>query len=363
MNKKPNLFLIHGEDEYQVSERAREIVDTLCPPGEATEKLEEMGGAASRAEEVEQIVHRVFSSMQTLGMFSSEKVIWLRDVNWLPESKESRYEGVKTATARLEKQIKSGIPGDTTLVIVCTRKVSARSAFFKACKAAGEVILFEKPEQSYKAVEYASDLLRGLLRERNIQADEQVINSFISRAGTDTRQLVNETDKILNYLGDRTELTIKDVALMIAPSREMVPWELADFIAARDFVQAMDILRRLIEQRQSEVAIIHGLALRFRELSLYRALMDSGMARISGRSLSYTDDTGRETALAVNHKKIHPYREYLAAQSASRFTRQELARARILVADTHDQLFRSALPKHVLLELLVVKLLGSAARR
>jgi DNA polymerase III subunit delta len=360
--KKHNLFLVHGEDEYQVSEKAREIVGDLCPPEEVTEKLEVMEGGATKIDEVEQLVHRVFASMQTLGMFSSEKVIWLRDVDWLPDSKVSKYEGVKSATLRLEKQIKAGIPSDTTLVISAQRKVSGRSAFFKSCKAAGEVILFEKPEQSYKSVEYATGMLRQMLRDHKIQADEHVIAAFISRAGTDTRQLANEANKMVSYLGDRNELTTKDVALMVAPSRELVPWELADFIAERDFGGAMDILQRLLEQRQSEVAIISGLITRFRELSLYRALLDSGKAQLARGSLKYADAEGPEAALAVTRRRKHPYAEFLTAQAANRFTRGELAKARTLIADTHDQLFWSALPKQLLLEMLVIKLLGNSGR-
>jgi DNA polymerase-3 subunit delta len=352
------VYLVHGDDEFLVAEKAREIVNALCPSEQQGEVLEVIEGLATKGEEVELIFKRVRETLQTMGMFSEEKIIWLRDCTFLPDCAVSKYEAVKTAIKQFEELLKAGLPSDRKVIISASSKVSGRSAFFKTCGKVGEVYTFVKNDQPHKVVEDAIGMVSSLLKERGISASHNVIVNFASRVGNDTRQLVNEADKLDIYLGpDRRDLEVRDVALMVAPGRELAAWQLADAVVERNLPLAMQTLSTLLAQKQSEMAIIGGLSRRFRELSLYRALVDSGKAKLTGRNLKWEDPAGQELAIATLGRKPHPYVEMLTAQAARNFSRTELAKGRKLIAETHNQLLNSALPKKLQLELLLLKLL------
>ena len=352
------IYLVHGEDEFLVAEKAREIINGLCPAEQQAEVVEVIEGEATKGEEVEQIFRQVKETMQTMGMFSEEKIIWLRDCTFLPDSAVSKYEAVKNAIKAFEEMLKAGLPPDRRIVISVPRKVSGRSAFFKTCGKVGEVYTFVKNDQPHKVVEDAISVVANLLKERGITAKQQVVVAFATRVGNDTRQLVNEVEKLDLFLGtDRRELELRDVALMVAAGRELAAWQLADAVVERNVPVAMQTLTTLLAQKQSEMAIISGLSRKFRELSLYRALVDSGMASLSSRALKWNDTAGQDMVAATLGRKPHPYVEMLTAQASRNFSRMELSRGRKLIAQTHDQLLSSALPKKLQLELLILKLL------
>ena len=360
-NKVPEypLYLFHGEDEFAVSQESRQIIDGLCTPERQTEVVEIIDGQVTKGEEVELLFKQVNEILQTIGMFSEEKIIWLRDCTFFPDSTVSKFEAVKTAVKNFEETLKAGLPPDRKIVISVHGKVSGRSTFSKTCAKVGKVYAFVKEDRPHKVIEEAIDEVSKLLKERSIEAPRASIVAIATRVGNDSRQLRNEIDKLDVYLGpDKRKLESGDVALMIAPGRELAAWQLADAVAERNLPLAMQTLSTLIAQKQSEMAIIIGLSRRFRELSFYRAVVDSGMATVSGSNLRWNDESGKEMVASTLGRKPHPYVEFLTAKTARNFSRAELARARKMIASTHEQLLQSALPKQLQLEVLVLKLLN-----
>ena len=357
------VHLLHGSDEFAISERARAVLNTIAagrPLDDALELIEaKCGGGA----EVETAVGRAISGLMTPSMFSPFKVIWLREANWLPEKAMSKWETVKTQIDRLAALIEKGLPPGCHLLIT-SEAVSQRSAFLKACKAGGEVVELGLPDKPWEVEKEMKVRAAQMLRERGIEFEDHLPDKIIDRLGGDPRLLHTEIEKLDVYLGDRRTLDEEDVVLMVPILRELAPWDLADAIAQRNLPKAFSQLEQMMHQRLSDVAIIASLENRFRELALYRECLDRGFAQCSGSGnyakVHWKDENARQlVAATLGGKPKHPFMEAKAFVSTLSFSSAELTRARRLIADTHENLFRSGLPKRQLFELLILKILGT----
>jgi DNA polymerase III delta subunit len=358
-----SVVLLHGGDEFAIAERAREALRELADGKSLDDALETIDARADSGDGVSSAVGRALSALFTVGLFSSFKIIWLRDVNWLPEKAMSKWDEVETATERLQAALRQGLPADTHLLIT-SEAVSKRSGFLKACEERGVVIEYALSTTPWDLEREMPGRVAAMLRERRIECEDDLPAKIVERLGYDPRLLHAEVEKLDVYLGDRRELDEEDVQLMVPLLRERTPWELADAVAQRNLSKSLRLLEQVLQQRMSEVLIITTLENRFRELGLMREALDRRALTVSGSGpfpkAHWHDETMRERVTSSFGGKTakSPTQEARLAQAATAFRAAELGRARRLIVDTHEDLFRSALPKKQILELLILRLLA-----
>ena len=182
----------------------------------------------------------------------------------------------------LVKLIKAGLPQGQILVI-SSPKVDGRSAFFKACQSVGSVMKFELPDKSYQLEQQARGTAGDAFRKIGLNIGPDALEAFLDKTGTDTRQIVQEVEKLSVYLGDRKNVQIADVQTIVSPSREAISWDLADAVGNRDLPGTLKVLRQLLFQGENEVGLIISLENRFRDLLLYREAFDRKWLNVSGQ--------------------------------------------------------------------------------
>ena len=362
--KDAAVHLVFGEEEYLVSTSAKDLVHKLCPPAEQAFGLEIIEARVDNSAEAVSVIQRAVEALQTIGFMGGRKVVWLKDANFLGGSPTSETVDVKTRLEDLTAMIKKGLPPGQILVISAL-KVDGRSAFFKACQAGGAVTKFEVPAKSYQVEQQARDRAMQAMREHGLAVREGVLEELLGRTGTDTRQIVQEIEKLAVYMGKRREVTVDDIREIISHAREALAWDLADAVGNRDLPAALKVLRQLMFQGENVVAVIAGLEHRIKDLMLYRECMDRRWLNLEGSPpwqkaawRSGADVDAALGGLAKDPRQANPYRAGILGAQARKFTREQLSAAQKLVLDTHEQLFVSAVPKELMLELLVLKLLG-----
>ena len=214
-----SLYLIYGSDEYLVSAKAKQIVSALVPEEERTFKLEAVDGAADTADAAATAITQVLAGLRSLGLFGDEKVIWLQAASFFADNRVGKAALVQENVAQLVDLIKAGLPPGQVLVITASG-VDKRRAFFKACKAAGELHEFSVPEKSYQADRLASERLDQLLAKRGLEMSSRAKVAFLEKVGTDTRQLVNEVEKLAIFMGESKRVDVDQVLAISSSSRE-----------------------------------------------------------------------------------------------------------------------------------------------
>jgi DNA polymerase-3 subunit delta len=357
------LYLIFG-DEYLVQDKAKKIVDDLVTPEDRTFGLEVIDGSADTVECAVSAVDSCITSLLTLGFLANRKVVWFRDVSFLGEAALSRSETVKSRLGELEIMIKEGLSVGQTLVI-SSSAIDKRYSFFKACKKVGELHEFAVPDKPHLAEDQARHRLRDALSSAGLKMQESVMLSFLGKVGTDTRQIVNEVNKLAVFIGSRKEVSLADLDVTCS-TREAAGWDLADAFGKQDVARTLSTLRQLLFQKESPIALIIGLEKRVRDLMIFREALDQGWLTISsgyrGTATWGNVPERIENAFASGFtrdpRSMHPFRTKLLAEQAQAFSLRKLRKCLSDVTAAHVSLVSSSVPQSMVLELLLLKMLS-----
>ncbi len=359
------LYLVSGEDEYQVSAKTAQILDDLAPADDVMAR-EIIDADAGNGDEVTAAVSRCIEALQTSGLFCAEKTVWLRGATFLGTAQVAKSEAAKNAVGRLTALLKAGLPPGQSLMISATG-VDKRSAFFKACKAVGELHEFGRAAKARVAEEDAQRFAGEQFSAAGLKANRGVIQAFLGRVGLDSRQIASEVEKLAAYTGERDTVTPADVEAVTSSSREAVGWDLADAVGSRDLPRALSVLKQLLFERQSAFMLIRGIENRVAQLQLLREAINRrwlrGQGSGRGKQAVWTDlppevDEILSEDLGRDPRKEHPYRLLLLAEQASKFTTRELESCRRALVQAHIELVSSRTPDDVVMELLLVRMLG-----
>jgi len=360
-----HLYLVFGEDEYRVSARTTQIMDELAPTDDIMAR-EIIEADASNGDEVAAAVGSCLEALQTSGLFSAEKTVWLRGATFFGTAQVAKSETARDAVARLTDLIKAGLPAGQSLVISATG-VDKRSAFFKACKSAGELHEFARAAKARMAEEDAERFAGEQFQASGLKANRGVVRVFLDRVGLDSRQIASEVEKLAAYTGERDAVTVEDVNAITSSSREAVGWDLADAVGCRDLPRALKVLKQLLFERQPAFMLIRGVENRVAQLQLLREAINRrwlrGQGSGRGKQAVWTDlppevDEILAEDLGRDPRKEHPYRLLLLAEQASKFTARELETCRQALLQAHTDLVSSRTPDDVVMELLLVRMLG-----
>ncbi len=366
------LYLITGDDEYLVSEKVASILRQVAPPGgDAAAQLERIDGAVDKVEPAVNVIRRCLSAINSLGLFSEQKTIWLENATILGDNRASQSQTVQDELTRLTDKIKAGLPADVTLIITAPG-VDKRRAFYKTCKTAGELHEFMVPDARNKGDQMAvAERLERLASDKGLQLTASAKVAFQQKVGLDTRLILNELEKLATALGERKKVEAEDVANFVSASREAAFWDLSDAFADRDLAKSLRILRQLVFQRQNLMGLIINLEKRVRDLMIYREAIDRqwmvkktvyGKDSYAWGTLPPEIEQTFTQEMENDPRAMHPFRASILARQAAGFTRKRLEHCQKQVIQAHESMVSSRVPPELVMEILLVRMLGSAKR-
>ena len=361
-----NIYLFYGNDEYLVSTKAQECVRSLCPEAEESLVLETIEGDAAKIDDALATLHTCISAFRTVGLFGGKKVVWFRNASFLKNLVIMKNQQVKDLIGELVSDIKAGLASDQFLVISAPG-LDKRSAFFKAISSAGKIVEYAIPERDYEARPIALRRTTEALRKEGFQIDPDALELFIDRAGFETRQILNEVEKIVLYKRDEKNISRQDVQRITSPSSEAISWDFTDAVAERNLAEAIRLFRQLLFQKQSAVGLMVQLGTLFNHLVRFREYIDAGWIQLHGNRIQWSNDPSLEnyfSNMPDDPRKMHWFRSSKIANQANRFSARALIARKKLIADTHEQMISEGnLPHNLLFETLLAKLCASAPHR
>jgi len=361
------IVLLHGNDEFRVEQEARAVFKERCPDAEANESLSVIRGDVDTVDQALDAIRGTLSAVQSLNMFSSENVTWLREVKFLSGT-VFKSEEVKSSVEKLQDTLSKGLGPEQLLVITVCGKVDARSRFLKALKSVAEVREFSKSTKDWEVRKESVEALRSALADRGIRVDPAALEEMAARVGNETRLMMQEVEKVDLYLGERRELHVRDVEYMVGARQEAQVYQLGDCIATRDLNRAMRMLQQMETQGLSSIGVIATLHNTLREMAYLRALIQEGAAAVqsNGRfgKLVYRDPGAEEGFRRLTgDKKRSPFRQFQLGRQSQAFTPGQMDRMLRLSADTYDAMLRSPFPQYELLRILVLRIFYSCVKK
>ncbi|MFH1476192.1 MAG: DNA polymerase III subunit delta [Verrucomicrobiota bacterium] len=367
--KQKHVCLIIGEDEFSATAAARAKIDHFVPPADQTLGLEIIDGQADIIDQALTCLRQCLEAIRTIGFLGGRKVVWLRGVDFLNDPIIGRNTQVQETLQIMADTMAGGIPAGHLLIITAL-KVDARTSFYKACVAQGELVECNLAEKPWQRDRGAMTFAMQAFKDAGLQAGNELIESFVQKVGTNTRQIMQETTKLATYLGGRHEVKAADIDTITAASRDLFAWDLEDAVSMRDLPRSLTVLRQLLFQRIDPIRLISGLEGRFRHLLVLREALDNRWiaAQPMGHGnfkLTFADlppmlaEQLKQSLASEKGTPLHPFVAGKLAGQAGKFTCPEIDQRRDWLLTSRRQLVSSVIPGPLILEYLVLKLCRS----
>jgi DNA polymerase III subunit delta len=162
-------------------------------------------------------------------------------------------------------------PGSDLILI--GKKLGARERLLTAVKNSGEVHTFEQPT--------GKALVRwvvGHAKKLGLDLPEDVAEDLTNRCSGDKMRLLQETEKLVLYVGDGTA-THDDVAALCPPDVQSNIFAFVDSLAAGKRDEALRLLEDLIATGEPPLRLTFMIRRQFQLVARARALIERGIPR------------------------------------------------------------------------------------
>jgi len=359
------IYAVVGSDDVEVKHTAAALAEKLKSADAGDFGLETIDGAADNADQAAARIRSTIDALRTLPFFGGEKLVWLKNANFLGDDQKARSAAVQAALEELAETINTGLGPEITFLLSAT-EVDKRRSFYKLVAKRAEVQIFEKLDSSRSGwEEEATEMVQARAKKRKLEFANEALELFVLLTGGDTREIENELEKIDLYLGKERTVNVDLVRELVPLTRAGVIFDLSNAMAERDLELALELVRRLLDQGESAIGILLVAILpTVRNLLLAKDLMERHRLSRPHAPFPFISAINRLPADAIGHlprKKdgtVNAYALGIAAQNAHRFSTEQLIAGMQACLAANLQLVTTQLDHELVLTEVVVKLLG-----
>jgi DNA polymerase III delta subunit len=362
------VFLVTGSDAAGIAAKASALAKKAAGPNPDAFSLDVICPREDRstAETLGDLVTSVLSP----SFLGGRKTVWLQDFNaFASEGAKTAKTAEAAAFTRLCELIKAGIPEDIVLIL-SGPGVDKRRKLYKTCTAAGQVVWCAKPDVKDRNWQGGMKaLVLEAARGKGFKLPDNVCGYLVDIIGTDTLRIDAELEKLICYCGGVDQsVSLADARQVCQGDGEVVSWTLQDALGKRNLAESLEQIDLLLRSEKNPDGAIIGLVLqlagRFRQMLQVKIYMQKHGLR-SSRQIqdAMSSLSGESKALSLSQGfefvTFHPYRVFLLAEQAGRFSGPELVDSITWFKDANLACVSSGVASRVILEQLVVKLVGA----
>jgi DNA polymerase-3 subunit delta len=268
-------------------------------------------------------ISQIKDVIETLPVFSPYRLVIIKNAQDYKDAELNE----------LEQMLKN--PVESTVLAFFSDKIDRRKRLFKILSENSSAVEFKKPfENQYP------QWINFIVKNNGLNITNEAIHRLHRLVGNNLKEIENQIIRILEYLaGTKRTIELTDVNAVVSISREESVFDFTRAIGHKDRVLALEQLVSLMDQGESEVAIISLLARHMRQLLMVRAGMDQG---IGGTKLA-------------NLTGIAPYFIESYCDQARLWPIKKIEEAIVVLHETDKALKSTPISSHIWLENLVIK--------
>jgi DNA polymerase III subunit delta len=361
----PRIFAVIGSDEGETKRRAKELASELTPEQGADFGVDTIDGAADNADQAVLRLRQAKDAIQTLPFFGGEKLVWLKNVNFLADTAAGRSASVQEALEEFKTFLERGLPKGVRFLLSAS-EVDKRRSFYKSLGKFAKVEQFDRIDTSRPGWEEdVQATVHRLAADLDLKFDREALEIFVQLAGADGRQLRNELEKIDIFLGEERRVTVEVVHSLVAKSTSGVIWELGTCLAKRQLGESLALLDQLIFQGETAIGILYAAIIpTVRNLLVTKDLLVRHRIRPPQAAFHFNSILSKLPEPAIQHLPrrkdggINAYALGLAACEVHRFELAELVGAIQACLKANLQLVTTQLEPKLILSQLLVKIIA-----
>lgn len=190
------------------------------------------------------------SELHGLSLLSDKRVVVIHQAEKLP----------KSISSILEEYFSH--PNHSVCLIISASSIHSNTNFYKKAEKAGVILDLaeEKPWEKEKSMKEWI-LQRAAKMEKKV--DAQCAAFLLKQIGCDQSVVYNEFEKLCCYVGERVEITPRDIAAVCTKINLENGWQLGEAIFRRDAKMALRTVHALMEEGTAFLTLLRQLRSQF----------------------------------------------------------------------------------------------------
>lgn len=244
------VYCLYGEEEYRREQALNQLLDALLTEGTRDLNLDQVRSGEAGTQSI-------LGSARTLPFLAPRRVVLVRAVEDL--SREQQEE----LLAYLND------PSPTSCLVLAGRRLDLRTRLAAAIQKKGILLRFDRLES-----DSLKESLLAAAKEQGVRLQPEAISLLTALVGDDFRQLIYNVEKIALFVGEREEISAKDVEALVGETRVRSIFQLTDAVSGGNLDVALRCLTSLVGSGEEPLAIIGMLARQIRLLIRAKALQE-----------------------------------------------------------------------------------------
>ena len=257
--KAGNFFAVVGSDDGLVREKALHLYNELTGGVDDGFTHETIDGIADNSESAFEICASTVQGLLTMPMFGGDKVVWLRNANFLADNVTGRSQRTEAGVERLRAALERGIP-DGVKFLLTAQGVDKRRGFWKFIEKTAAVQVHDRIDTSRDDwQDQVARLVTGRAKDLGLRFEPDALALFVMLAGEQSQQIGNELEKLDLYLGEERREVTEDVVRVLVPlSRAAVVFEIGKAIQLGNAARAIQLIDQQLEADESAIGIMRA---------------------------------------------------------------------------------------------------------
>jgi DNA polymerase-3 subunit delta len=294
---------------------------------------------------------KVIAAARTVPMMAPKRFVLVRGVERWDSARDTGDDGAeasdsgsKGATSPLDKLAAyAAAPIDSTCVVLVAEKIDGRRKLVALAKRQGFLVSCETLDER-SLVGWIAD--RARVKGHAMEHD--CVELLAAIAGPELAYVNDALERLSLYVGEGKPIDEEAVADCVARVRTADTWALVDAVGKRDLGEGMRILADVYDPRDRGLPLLGALAWSIRQLAKYQAATAGGAS---------SDDAARKAGV------FQPFRARELASKARGFRAKEVERWLLVLAETDVALKSSRRPADAILDDMLTRMCGAAAKR
>ncbi|MGL4606527.1 MAG: DNA polymerase III subunit delta [Eubacteriaceae bacterium] len=232
-------------------------------------------------------------------------------------------------------------PSKSTILIMYMKTLDKRKKMYKLIQKNGEIVIFDKLD-----LKDLENWLGRRIKLLNKSISRSVLDFFIQRSRYLTNEnknmemIDNDINKLMDYLGDRVEITKEDILLVIPESVEDGVFKMVDYAMGNEKGKALMMLNQFYLEGEAPFGIFNLLLRQLRQILMIKIY--------TGR--------GNPVKVVAGEMKIPPFIVNKILKIGKKYREDDLFKLLIQGAELDLQMKNGEIDQNLALELFVMKM-------
>ncbi len=253
--KCPPLICLYGEEIFFRNQAVQMLIEQVVPADARDFNLATFQGKETSGQVV-------LEQLQTLPVFSPQRLILVRDFQAVPAAEADKFIDYLSA------------PLDESVLVLVADKIDRRRKFFQTFAKKGALVEFKQlyPNQ-------IPAFVREQVQAAGKRMTEDAMALFCRRVGTNLQEIYGELEKLCAYLGERNLVDVEDVKAIVSDVRADSVFDLTNALGKKQSSEALRLLGRLLADGIAPLVILNMMVRHFRQLWKTSELLEQGGGR------------------------------------------------------------------------------------